>query len=60
MTLSEFVALGPGSFIPFQTTCRQPLELRVNGSTIARGEAVRRGSQLGLKLNRFVVEAARR
>jgi len=60
MTLGEFVTLGPGSFIPFQTTCNQPLELRVNGSTIAMGEAVRHGSQLGLRLGRFVVESARR
>ncbi len=55
MTLGEFVALGPGSFIPFPTACDQPLELRTDGSTIAVGEAVRHGSQLGLRLSRFVV-----
>ena len=60
MSLGEFVALGPGSFIPFQTPCDQPLELRVEGALIAMGEAVRHGSQLGLRLNRFVVESARR
>ena len=60
MTLGEFVALGPGSFIPFQTTCDKPLELRIDRSTIAVGEAVRCGSQLGLRLSRFVVESARR
>ncbi|MBC8117176.1 MAG: FliM/FliN family flagellar motor switch protein [Candidatus Saccharimonas sp.] len=60
MKFGEFVALGPGSLIPFQTTCDQPLELRVDGATIAVGEAVRCGSQLGLRLSRFVVESARR
>lgn len=60
MKFSDFVALSPGSFIPFQTTCDQPLELRVNGSTIAVGEAVRCGSQLGLRLSRFVDDSARR
>ena len=60
MTLDEFTALGPGSFIPFQTTCDKPLELRVDGSTIAVGEAVRHGSQLGLRLSRFVVESVHR
>lgn len=59
MTLGEFVALGPGSFIPFPTTCDRPLELRADGATIAVGEAVRCGSQLGLRLSRFVVESAR-
>ena len=60
MTLGEFVTLGPGSFIPFQTRCDQPLELRVDGAKIAVGEAVRCGSQLGLRLSRFVIESARR
>ena len=60
MTLGEFVALGPGSFIPFQTSCNKPLELRVDGSTIAMGEVVRCGSQLGLRLSRFVDDSARR
>ena len=60
MSLGEFTALGPGSFIPFKTTCVQPLELRADGATIALGEAVRCGSQLGLQLSRFVVESVRR
>jgi flagellar motor switch/type III secretory pathway protein FliN len=60
MTLGEFVALGPGSFIPFPTTRDMPLELRIDGETIAMGEAVRCGSQLGLRLSRFMVESARR
>ncbi len=60
MSLGEFVALGPGSFIPFQTPCDQPLELRVEGTMIAEGEAVRHGSRLGVRLNRFVAESARR
>ena len=59
MTLGEFVALGPGSFIPFQTMCDEPLELRIDRSTIAVGETVRCGSQLGLRLSRFVVESVR-
>ena len=54
MTLSAFLALGPGSFIPFPTPCDEPLKLRVEGSTIALGEAVRNGATLGLRVNRFV------
>jgi flagellar motor switch/type III secretory pathway protein FliN len=56
MTLGELSALGPGSFIPFSTKCDQPLELRVDRATIAEGEAVRFGSQLGWRLSHFVDE----
>ena len=60
MTLGEFLGLRPGSFIPFSTRCDEPLKLRVDGSTIARGEPVQNGSQLGLRLSRFVEESPRR
>ena len=61
MTLREFLALRPGSFIPFSTRCDQPLKLRVEaGSTIALGEPVQNGSQLGLRLSRFVEQPVRR
>lgn len=60
MTLGEFESLGIGSFIPFEAACDKPLELRVDGSTIAEGEAVRCGSRLGLRLSRFVAKRVRR
>ena len=59
MTLDEFLALRPGSFIPFSTRCDEPLKLRVDGATIALGEPVQNGSQLGLRLSRFVEQSVR-
>lgn len=61
MTLREFLALRPGSLIPFSTRCDEPLKLQVEeGSTIALGEPVQNGSQLGLRLSRFVEPPVRR
>lgn len=60
MTLGEFLSLRPGSFIPFSTRCGEPLKLRVDGATIALGEPVQNGSQLGLRLSRFVEQPVRR
>ena len=60
MTLREFLALRPGSFIPFSTHCDEPLKRQVKeGSTIALGEPVQNGSQLGLRLSRFVEQPVR-
>lgn len=60
MTLGEFLALRPGSFIPFSTRCDEPVKLRVDSSTIALGDPVQNGSQLGLRLSRFVEKTPRR
>ncbi len=59
MTLEQFMTLRPGSFIPFPTRCDDPLKLQIEGSTVALGEAVRCGTQLGLRLNHIPPEPIR-
>ena len=59
MRLDEFLALRPGSFIPFATPCGEPLKLHVAGVALAFGEPVHNRSRLGLRLSGFVAEATR-
>ena len=59
MTLEQFITLRPGSFIPFPTRCDEPLKLQIDGSTVALGEVVRCGTQLGLRLNHIAPKPIR-
>lgn len=56
MSFGDFVALRPGSFIPFPTKSDSPLELKAAEKTVALGQAVSCGTQLGLRITRFVSE----
>jgi flagellar motor switch protein FliN len=49
--LGQFLALCPGSILTFEKSCEDLLDLHVNNSLYARGEAVKIGEKFGLKVN---------
>jgi flagellar motor switch protein FliN len=49
-SLATLTALKPGSVIELDESLAQPVELRVNGRTIARGELVSIGDRLGVRI----------
>jgi flagellar motor switch protein FliN/FliY len=49
--LGQFLALSPGAIVTFDKSCEDLLELYVNNSLYARGEAVKIGEKFGLKVN---------
>ena len=49
--LGQFLALCPGSILTFEKSCEELLDLHVNNSLYARGEAVKIGEKFGLKVN---------
>jgi flagellar motor switch protein FliN len=51
IALGSVLALGPGSIITFDKSCEDLLDLHVNNSLYARGEAVKIGEKFGLKVN---------
>lgn len=49
--LGQILTLGPGAIITFEKSCEDLLDLHVNNSLYARGEAVKIGEKFGLKIN---------
>jgi len=49
--LGQFLALCPGSILTFEKSCEDLLDLHINNSLYARGEAVKIGEKFGLKVN---------
>ncbi len=49
-TVGVIMNLVPGSIIPFEKPCDQPLELEVANQRIATGEAVKINDKFGLRL----------
>ena len=54
MTLSETLALGPGSVVTLDRLADQPVDLLVNGRPIARGEVVVIDEEFGLRITEVV------
>ncbi len=48
--LQRILELGPGSILPFDKPCSEPLTLDVAGETIAQGEVIKVGDKFGLRL----------
>jgi flagellar motor switch protein FliN/FliY len=57
--LQRILELGPGSIVPFDKPCTEPLTLEVAGESIAQGEVVKVGDKFGLRLTSLVLPAAR-
>ena len=57
LTIAEVLALGPGSVVEFRRTVDQPLDLKVNGRLIARGEIVAIDGRFGLRITELVQHA---
>ncbi len=54
MTLGELLALGRGSVVELDKLAGEPLDLRVNGRLVARGEAVLVNDRFGVRLTEVV------
>ena len=57
--LMRILELGPGSIVPFDKPCTEPLTLEVAGESIAQGEVVKVGDKFGLRLTSLVLPSAR-
>lgn len=58
MTLGQALALGPGSVITLDRLADQPVDLLVNGKTVARGEVVVIDDVFGLRVTQIVPSGA--
>ena len=54
MTLGQALALGPGSVITLDRLADQPVDLLVNGKSVARGEVVVIDDVFGLRVTQIV------
>jgi flagellar motor switch protein FliN/FliY len=58
MSVQRVLALGPGSVVEFRRTVDQPIDLKVNGTVIARGEIVAVDGRFGLRITELVANGA--
>jgi flagellar motor switch protein FliN/FliY len=54
LSIGEVLSLGPGSLIELSKAANEPLDIRVNGVLVARGEAVVIGDRFGVRLTAMV------
>jgi flagellar motor switch protein FliN/FliY len=54
MSVKELVDLNPGTVIELHRLATEPLEILVNGTLVAYGEAVRVGERYGVRLTELV------
>ena len=59
MTLDEVLRLVPGSVISLDKKAEEPVDLRVNGKLVARGEVVLVDDTYGLRITQIVDAAGR-
>jgi flagellar motor switch protein FliN/FliY len=54
MTIRETLEMGPGSIVALDRMTGEPVDLLVNGQTIARGEVVAIDEEFGLRITQVV------
>jgi flagellar motor switch protein FliN/FliY len=54
LSIAEILELGAGTVIEFTKAADQPLDIRVNGGLVARGEAVVVGDRYGVRVTEVV------
>ncbi len=59
MALEEVLNLVPGSVVPLDKRAEEPIDLRVNGKLVARGEVVLIDDTYGLRVTQIVDAAGR-
>lgn len=59
MTLAEILNLVPGSVVPLDKKSEEPVDLRVNGKLVARGEVVLVDDTYGLRVTQILDPAGR-
>jgi len=57
LALKRILQLGPGSIVPLEKSCEDPLTLQVGNHDLAVGEAVKVGDKFGLRINSMVMPA---
>jgi flagellar motor switch protein FliN/FliY len=58
-TLDEVLSLVPGSVVALDKKAEEPVDLRVNGKLVARGEVVLVDDQYGLRITQIIDAAGR-
>lgn len=59
VTLEQVVRLVPGAIVPLDKRAEEPVDLRVNGKLVARGEVVLVDDVYGLRITQIVDAAGR-
>ncbi len=59
LSLQEIVDLVPGSIVPLEKKAEEPVDLRVNGKLVARGEVVLVDDRYGLRVTQIIDPADR-
>ena len=59
VTLDAVVKLVPGSIVPLDKRAEEPVDLRVNGKLVARGEVVLVDDVYGLRITQIIDAAGR-
>ena len=59
MTLNEILDLGPGSIVVLEKRAEEPVDLRVNGKLVARGEVVMVDDCYGLRVTQIIDPSGR-
>lgn len=59
LTLDQVLNLVPGSVVPLDKKSEEPVDLRVNGKLVARGEVVLVDDSYGLRITQVVDAAGR-
>ncbi len=54
MTVAELTALAPGSVVSLDAQLNAPVDLRLDGVVVARGELVAVGEKFGVRLSEIV------
>lgn len=55
MSLQRILQIGPGSIVPLDKSCEDPLTLQVGNHDLAVGEAVKVGDKFGIRINSMVM-----
>ena len=59
MTIRETLEMGPGSIVALDRLTGEPVDLLVNGQTIARGEVVAIDEEFGLRVTEVIAPESR-
>jgi len=59
MSIKDLLAMNPGSVIELQRLASEPMEILVNGTLVAHGEAVRVGERYGVRLTSVITAGER-
>ena len=55
LSLERILKLGPGSIVPLEKSCEDPLTLQVGNHDLAVGEAVKVGDKFGIRISSMLM-----